>query len=157
MNLYQLNDKYLTALATLDVNEDGEIIGGEVLKELQDERDVKALSYAKLIRMLNAEVKEIKEEESRLKAMRTGLQNKIDWLKSTLEGVVQPGEKFKDMHASIYWMTTETLEVSNIDDLPQEFIKVTVEPMKDAIKRAIKSGGLIHGVELVQKQALIVK
>ena len=52
---------------------------------------------------------------------------------------------------------TESVTVFDISYLPDEFLKVKVEPNKTEIKGAIKSGQVVLGAELTEGRSVIVK
>ena len=52
---------------------------------------------------------------------------------------------------------TESVTVSDQSCLPDEFLKVKVEPNKAEIKKAIKSGQVVLGAELTEGRSVIVK
>lgn len=158
-NLYDLNEAYLNAAAQLTVDENGEVLGQDALLQIEGEREQKALSYAKVMRMIKAEIKTVDEEIDRLKSIKSSLQNKLLWMEQVLRSVVQKGEKLKDYHASIYWQRTEAVEIANIDDIPPRFIHIKEErsALKSAIKDAIKNGENVPGAILTENFNLIIK
>ena len=52
---------------------------------------------------------------------------------------------------------TESVTISDPSNLPDEFLKVKVEPNKAEIKKAIKNGQVVFGAELTEGRSVIVK
>lgn len=52
---------------------------------------------------------------------------------------------------------TESVTISDPLNLPDEFLKVKVEPNKAEIKKAIKNGQFVLGAELTEGRSVIVK
>ena len=52
---------------------------------------------------------------------------------------------------------TERVTISDPSNLPDEFLKVKVEPNKAEIKKAIKNGQVVLGAELTEGRSVIVK
>ena len=75
-----------------------------------------------------------------------------------LTGYVQVflnGETFKTNKVAVSYRKSESIQVScEVDKLPVEFIrtKTTTEADKTLLKKAIKDGAEIAGVELIEKQ-----
>lgn len=54
-------------------------------------------------------------------------------------------------------LKTESVTISDPSNLPDEFLKVKVEPNKVEIKKAIKNGQVVLGAELTEGRSVIVK
>lgn len=52
---------------------------------------------------------------------------------------------------------TESVTIFDPSNLPDEFLKVKVEPNKAEIKKAIKNGQVVFGAELTEGRSVIVK
>ena len=52
---------------------------------------------------------------------------------------------------------TESVTIFDQSNLPDEFLKVKVEPNKTEIKKAIKNGQVVFGAELTEGRSVIVK
>ncbi len=157
MNLYDLKDKYLEALHNLEVNEDGEVIGIDNLEQFKEDVRTKALNYAKGVKLFRSDLSAIAEEAKRIAAIKRGVERKIEWFERAIAATINEGEKVMDLHASISWMKSERLEVNDPNSVPEHFTTTEIQIQKDAIKRAMKLGEYVPGVELVTKQNLQIK
>ena len=60
------------------------------------------------------------------------------------------GQRFKDARCSIGYRRTSHLEIAEDASIPDEFLKRTVTVDKAGLTKAIKDGGVIEGVSLVE-------
>lgn len=153
--LYQLNDAYLNALYNLEIDENGEVIGGEHLELIKEERDQKIQNYAHMYLIWEAEIKAAEAEKKRIEAIRKSLERKMEWAKDTLSHIVMPGVKI----GRVSWRESKALEIDAdaIDNIPEEFIIHEITPIKSAIQRAIKGGAEIPGCEIITRQNIQIK
>lgn len=152
MSLYDIR-KDIEACVDMET---GEIIDEDRLNALQVERDEKISNIACWIKNLRAEAngirKEKKELESRLKAD----ENKADRLAKYLTDFLG-GQKFHDARCSIGYRRTSHLEIADDASIPDEFLKRTVTVDKAGLTKAIKYGGVIEGVSLVEGQNIQIR
>lgn len=152
MNLYEI-DEHILRCVDLDT---GEVIDEEMLDQLAMERDRKLENIACWIKNLKAEISAFKEEEKNLKTRREFLENKQERLSNYLQKYLN-GSKFETAKCKISYRKSEKVEVSNLDSIPERFLKVTVEPKKSDIKQALKDGEAIEGATLVQTISMTIK
>lgn len=157
MNLYELNKTIADFDLVVD-EETGEVMNAEELDALELERDVKVENIALWIKDLGAEAAAIKAEEQSLAKRRKTAENKAEWLKGYLQDALE-GEKFKTARVAISYRTSEAVEITDADAIPEAYltIKTEVKPDKKAIKDAIKDGGTIAGAELIRRTSLQIK
>jgi hypothetical protein len=162
MNLYDLNDMYLEALEGA-IDENGEIRNetlAELLGEVGDELEKKALNIACLVKNLSTEAEAIKLEIDRLTERKRRALKKAESLENYLESVLD-GKKFKDARAEITWRKSTSVNVTAQGDMLSkirpDLVRVKYEPDKTAIKKAIEGGELVVGCELVTKQGIQIK
>jgi len=138
--------------------ETGEIIDPEQLDALLMERNEKIESVALWIKNLksnvvayDAEIAAFEERKEKDKKRIESLQN---WLINALGG-----QKFTTTKCAVSFRRSETVEVSDVEQLPAEFLRVktTIEPNKTAIKEMLKSGREIIGCTLIEKQNMSIK
>ena len=68
------------------------------------------------------------------------------------------GEKFETARVRLSWRSSESVEGSGIDALPDEYLRFKdPEPDKTKIKAALKAGVELKGCTLVAKQNLQIK
>ncbi|MBR5584055.1 MAG: siphovirus Gp157 family protein [Lachnospiraceae bacterium] len=152
-SLYEIN----AAIENCVDMETGEILDIEMLESLQMAFDEKVENIALWIKNLNSEAEAIKKEKDSLSARQKACENKADDLKKYLSSFLN-GQRFKTPRVSISYRKSESVDVSDISKLDPEFFKV-VQPEADKtkIKNAIKSGMLLQGVALVEKQNIQIR
>lgn len=149
-NLYEID------LAILDCvdPETGEIIDPERLDGLLMERNTKIENVALWIKNLESDAAAYKAEEDSFKARREKAEKKAEKLREWLSQVCG-GQKFETSRCAVSFRKSESVEVSDINKIPVEFIRTTTKtteaPDKTAIKAAIKAGQTVDGCTLVQK------
>mgnify|MGYP002516159834 CR=1 FL=1 len=155
MTLYEISQEILECID----QETGEVIDEERLTALNMAFDQKVSNVACWIKDLLAEAEAIKTEKQNLARRQQVCENKAESLKKWLAFALN-GEKFKDARCNISYRKSTSvafLEDFNIDTLPEEFKKVTVEPRKTEIKNAIKGGAEFDGVVLEEKTNMVIQ
>lgn len=147
-NLYEIDQ---AILACVDL-ETGEIIDPEMLDGLMMERTAKIESVALWVKNLESDAAAYKAEEEAFAKRREQALNKAESLKKWLVQACD-GQKFSTGKCAVSFRKSESLEVLNIEEIPEEFLrtKTTTTADKTAIKKAIKSGQTIGGCKLVEK------
>ena len=169
MTIYDIDNEFATKMNELleifdeDTGEVTDIDRFEELKkaldDLAEERKQKISNVACWYKSLVAEANAIKEEKQKLAKRQADCENKAENLKKYLEYALQ-GEKFKDARVNITYRPTKSVGfISDYDysKLPPEFQKVTIEPKKTEIKKAIESGVEIPGAFIEEKVSTIIK
>ena len=157
MNLYELN----RAIADFDLEideETGEVLNLAGLDALELERDEKIENIALWVKNLTAEAAAIKAEVQNLTKRQKAAENKAERLKDYLMDNLA-GEKFKTPKVAISYRTSEAVEITDEDLIPEEFLAIKTEykPDKKAIKDELKAGGEVEGAELVKRTSLQIK
>lgn len=152
-NLYEINEEILNCVDM----ETGEIIDTERLEQLQLAFDNKVEGIALWIKNLLAEAKMIKEEKDSLANRQKVCENKAESLKEYLSGFLA-GEKFKTSKVSISYRKSERVDVLDMDKLDDDYLKFKEpEPDKTKIKKALKDGVQLQGVQLVESQNIQIR
>lgn len=154
MNLYQIEAEMLTC-----ISEDGEVIDLEKLDALTMERNSKVSNIACWIKDLKAEAEAIKAEKQNLDKRQKVAENKAASLREYLAGFLN-GEKYKDARVSISYRKSTAVQIAedmDIKRLPEEYLKVTVEPSKTAIKEALTNGVAVEGCSLVENNNIQIR
>ena len=156
-NLYELT----RAIEEFDLEideETGEVTNLDELDALELERDTKVENIALWVKNLTAEAAAIKAEVQNLTKRQKAAENKAERLKDYLMGNLA-GEKFKTPKVAISYRTSEAVEITDEDLIPEEFlvIKTEYKPDKKAIKDELKAGGEVEGAELVKRTSLQIK
>jgi len=146
--------------------ETGEILDPEKLDALQMERGAKLEGVALWIKDLNVEAEAVKAEADKLTNRKKSLDNKVAQLKQWLLYALN-GEKLKTARCSVYQTHSTRLAVADEAGLvkflqtleqPERFIKVREpELRKDEIKKALKDGYVIPGVEIETTESVVIR
>lgn len=154
------------ALNSLVDEETGEVTDIDIFEDLKAEidglqmkREKKISNVACWYKNLKAEAEAIKAEKQKLAKRQQAIENKAENLKKYLEYALQ-GEKFHDAVTSISYRKSKSVVVDPDMDpfnLPIQFQKVTVEPNKTELKKAIEGGQTVEGVEIVEKTSMQIK
>ena len=162
MNIYQIDEAIRQAEEKLlaELEETGEITDeAQALMErvdaLQISRDKKIEGAAFLRReaLDNSEI--IGNEIKRLQSLKKAQDNRADNLLKYITGALG-GEKFKSPFVSISYRNTESVDVSDIDALPEQYVRVKKEANKTDLKKALKAGEEIEGVTLQSNTSTVV-
>lgn len=160
MNLYDIDAGIAEAFNAAIDPETGEIMDesmAERFEQLQIDRDQKIENTACLIKNLRAEAAALKAERDALAARQKAAENKAESLSRYLAGFLN-GEKFKSTRAAVSWRKSETLEVTDILQIPDEYLTYDMpKANKTAIKAAIKAGTEVPGVQIVQNMNMSIK
>lgn len=169
MNIYEIDRNFADTMEEIMLVFDEET--GEVtdidkfeelkrrLNELQEERNTKISNVACWYKQLCAEAEAIKAEKMALAKRQQTAEKKAENLKKYLEYALN-GEKFKDARCNISYHKSKSVVVDPDMDpfnLPIQFQKVTVEPNKTELKKAIEGGQTVEGVEIVEKNSIQIK
>lgn len=160
MNLYNIQQEYLSLIQEIEEN------GGEITEDQenalainQSDLEAKTENYIGLIAQLDSEVQMAKEMEKRAKEYARRKQAIIDRLKSNLLNAVKLYGNQTVGVTEIKTRKSESVQILNQEDIPDDFIvrKVTAQPDKTEIKRAIKAGLPVAGAVLVKNESLVIK
>lgn len=147
--LYDIKQEYLEL-----VNEIEEL-DGELTPELeyklkinQSELTNKAIAYHSVILSKEAFNTTVDNEIKRLQALKKQNNNVIDRLKNSLVSAIELYGDFTIGTNTFSLRKSERVEVEDVNLLPKEYIKVTEQADKIAIKKALKLGHKIKNVYL---------
>lgn len=151
--LYEIDEEILNCVDM----ETGEIIDVERLGQLQLTRDDKVEGIALWIKNLLSDADAIKSEEEKLAQRRKANENKAKNLKEYLSKFLN-GQKFKTPKVSISYRKSESVEVTDISKLDDDYLKFA-EPTVDKakVKKALKAGTVLQGVSLVENQNIQIR
>ena len=136
--------------------ETGEILDVQQLDALQMQLEDKLEGIGCWIKNLEAEAAAYKAEKDAFAARQKAAENKAASLKNYLSGYLQ-GCPFETLRVKISFRKSESLEVSETAVVPMEYLKTTVDVDKAELKKAVKAGLVLDGVQLVQKQNIQIK
>lgn len=151
-SLYQINQEIMDCVDM----ETGEILDTAKLDSLQLALEDKLEGIGCFIKNLEAEAAAYKTEKDAFAARQKTAENKAASLKKYLSDYLR-GCPFETLRVKISFRKSESLEVSESAVVPEEYLKHTVEVNKAELKAAVKSGLVLDGVQLVQKQNIQIK
>jgi hypothetical protein len=153
MNLYEID---AAILECVDV-ETGEIFDVDKFEELSLTRDAKVENVCLWIKNLKAEAEALKVEKDAFAQRQKAAENKMESLKRYISGYLE-GAKFETARVKVSFRKSESLEISEDANIPEEFLKYK-EPEVDKVglKKALKDGMQFDGVSLVQNQNIQIK
>ncbi|EOU1691155.1 siphovirus Gp157 family protein [Clostridium perfringens] len=165
MKLYELTQNYRNLESLLDNlgEQEGltvEMIHG-ALGQVEDDINTKIENTCKVIKEIEADSIGIDEEIKRLSALKKQKENAVKKLKEYVEfemngiGLTKvEGKLFK-----ISFRKSKVVKVLDETKIPKEFIKVKITESisKTDLSKALKSGEIIEGVELVENKTLQIK
>ena len=160
MNIFQIGSEYQNIIALIeqnngDLNEDLH----EAYINSREELNNKAKAYIYVIRNKENHIDNINAEIERLREMKWQTEREIDRIKNYLSLAVDQFGNFETGLHKISNRISKSVEVTDSNLLPKEYIKEKIEltPDKNAIKKAIESGSDIPGALLVTKSNLQIK
>lgn len=156
MTLYELNHELLNFDLEID-EETGEILNAADLDKLEMERDTKIENIGLWIKNLLSDAEELKREKDNLAKREQQAKKKAERLKEYLADNLM-GEKFKTARLDISWRRSESVAVYDEPLIPDEY-KIPQDPKIDkaGIKKALKEGIKIDGVDLITKSNIQIK
>jgi hypothetical protein len=162
MNIYKIQHEYQLLVNELIEN------GGELTPELElalqinkDNFHSKSENFAYVTKQFDAEMDIIDNEIKRLQQAKKSREKTIQRLKDTIELAMLTFDvnKIETPLIKISFRNSESVEVTDVNDLPNEFktIKLTETADKLKIKDALKSGMFISGCSIKSNRNLQIK
>lgn len=157
MTLYDIDKALMDFEFEVD-EETGEILNAADLDELKMAREDKIENLGLYIKNLEAEKEAVKHEKDNFADREKRLGKKIDGLKGYLTYALD-GQKFSTPKVAVSFRKSESVHITDEYLIPDEYKLFTVvkKPDKGVIKKALKDGKEIMGVELVEKQNISVR
>ena len=164
MTLFEINNEIRSILDFVAVDEEtGELIGSidfARINELNLERTTKIENLALFAKELMVEIDAIKEEANTLKERAKVKENKLEDIKSYLSFILRDNceTRFETPRTLLSFRKSEVVEIDE-SKLPKKYMKKKIElsPDKVGIRKLLKSGVLVRGASLVEKQNLQIK
>lgn len=152
-NLYEIDEQITECF---DV-ETGELLDAEKFENLMIEKENKIEAVALWIKNLKADAAMYKAEKNAFAERQAAAERKAEsltmWLKNALDG-----KKFKTEKAEVNFRKTQKVEVIDIWELNEDFVKYSdPTPDKAAIKHAIKAGEEVNGAKLIDDISVSIK
>lgn len=155
MTLYEIDQKIIDLID----DETGEIIDSNIgtFEDLVMERNNKIENVALWIKNLRADAEAYKAEAQAFTDRKRTAERKIETLTRLLE-ITLRGQKFKTDRVQISYRKSDSVQIDKDAKLPDEYLRhKDPEPDKAALKKALKEGVKIDGVQLKEKQNMQVK
>lgn len=155
-SLYQLNNAYAQLQQMI---EDGQEGLEDTLDSITDAVEEKLEAYAMVIKNIESDVEGIKSEEKRLAERRKTMENGVTRMKQAIAETLQGSgqDKVKTEKFTFSWRKSSKVEVSNIDSLPQQYVKVERTISRVELAKALKAGEQIEGAQLIENQSLSIR
>jgi hypothetical protein len=161
MKLYEINAEMrkLAEMIESYADENDGVVNEVFEAELDGlalDRDQKIANICYLLKEWRAEEKALAEEKRYIEKRRKAVEARMERLKAYLAMNLDVGEKWKGQAGSIYWGTTETIEATNIDLVPDIYIKKELANKRE-LMLDLKNGADVKGVEIVVNNHLVVR
>ena len=159
MKLYEINEQIQQLINMSD--EIDEQAFKDTMEILEFELEEKADNYAKVIKMYEGEIVTLKNETDRLNDMKKSRDNKIEYLKRSLEEsmILADNKKFKtDLFSFNIQKNVPSLDISDNAVIPSEYY-IEKEPQLDKRKLldSVKNGLKIDGINIKQTESLRIR
>ncbi len=153
-NLYEIQEQLLNCIDM----ETGEIVDTQKFDELQMEREQKLEGVALWYKNLISEADQYKQEKKSFELKEKQATSKAESLKKYLDSALN-GNKFGTIKVNISYRKSASVEVLDVDKLPDEFKKsvTTISADKTEIGKALKSGKEIDGAKMVENNNIQIK
>lgn len=159
-SLYSITQEYNDIASQLEE--------GEFTPELEtalaitsEELQNKAVSYGFVIKQFDDEIDNVSNEIKRLQDIKKAKENAKDRIKQTIsDAMLHYGiTEVKIPTLKLNFRESKSVEIVDADKLARKYLfyQATYTPDKTAIKKAIESGELVDGAELVINQNLQIK
>lgn len=159
-NLFEISRAIIDAWEAAIDQETGEISeeGLAVINALEMDQATKRENIACWIKNLRSDAEAIKAEAKTMVDRAKSCERKAESLTRYLAADLN-GQKFQTPKVVVSWRRSESVQVDANAVLPEEFIrrKISEEPAKDEIKKAIKAGVAVPGCRLVESNNISIK
>ena len=163
MTIYEIDER----IAELVDPETGELLDYEAFAALQMEREAKIENMALWYKDLIADAKKIREEEKALAERRKSAEAKAERLKGYLDTALA-GESYKSAKVAVTYRKSTALEIAPEDEstviekletcgLDNCLVYTAPRISKTELTKALKSGAVVPGAELVERNNIQVR
>jgi hypothetical protein len=155
-SLYEINREILSCVDA----DTGEILDVEKLDALNIEKSQKIENVALWRKNLQGELLALEAEEENFAERAAATRKQIERLDKYLADALA-GENFSTKKCAVSFRKSERVTFTDIEQIPEQFIKTTTKtdraPDKLAIKAAIKAGQAVDGCRIVENLNISVK
>lgn len=162
MTLYEINDRMKRLLDAGDGMavdaETGEVFDEAAIEALDMARHDKIDNIIRFWKNIGAEADALEAEAKKLSARAKALRNKEDWLEGYLTRHMAPGEKFDSTAGAVRWRKSQAVSIDvPLEQLPQEYIKVSFAPKTADIRKELTAGRDVPGAHLETRMNIQIK
>lgn len=159
--LHEMTKAYkelMDMIAESESDEDLECIN-DTLDAINDAIEVKAENLAWIIEHLKAEKAYFEELERKARSAKQSREKQANRLKSYIDYAmsINGTKKLKAGAFSLFYVKSTPVEIIDQKQIPDEYMRVKLEPNKTAITEAIKKGISVPGATLVEKMNLNIR
>lgn len=159
MKLYDLINDYIEVLETDEIADTDK---DEILSLIQQQIENKEIELYKVNRQYKSDIEDIDSEIKFLQAKKQARQNSYDRFKSYVKDCMDKlgVEKIKFTLGSLYFSKNKYVDIDDCVDinlLPDEFKKISVEPKKTELKKALENGTEIDGISLKTNRFIVFR
>lgn len=156
MRIYEINQSISEIIDNAPVDEEtGEIlIDFDAISKLEMAKEERVESLIKVYKEYLRSAKAIREEEKELAQRRQQRENKAERLKSYLDSLHPDKRSTEYGNHMIRYRKSVVVEGSNIETLPEQFIKVEKKADRIKLKEYLKASNdhTVEGWDIVEKQ-----
>ena len=155
MNIYELTGAFARVQALI---EEGAENLEDTLESIECALEDKVEGYVSIIKNITSDIEGLKAEEKRLAERRKALENSIDRMKSALEFALHSSnkDKVKTAKFTVSFRKSSSVEITDENLVPSEFIKIEKKIDKAQIKNLLKQHEL-EFARLVESKNLQIK
>lgn len=148
MNLYEITGAWIRLQELLEDPEVDQQLVEDCIKDTEEELEVKADGYCRVIKNLEGHIAAIDKELDRLTKIKKSCKSGIDRLKGNLYESMTAMNK-REIPNDLFTIKIQKnggkapviLDVEDTDDLPDELVRIKEEPDLDAIRELIEKKG----------------
>lgn len=165
--LFEITERYQQLLAFAEDGDIDDEVFVETLQGIEDELELKAENYVRVIKELeirkgsiSGEISVIQAEVDRRKELVNSIDRHIAKMKESLcNAMVATGkQKFKTEHFSFWTQETASVVIDDPANIPMDFYRVREpEVNKEAIKKALNNGETFEFAHLEKKSGVRFK
>ena len=159
MTLYEMTEqtKALYDLLQAEDVEEKEQIIADTLESFDADKKVEA--YCQIIGQYKAEIEMFSAEIKRLTARKQTATNAVERMKAALLSFLEATgeEKVKAGSFTVATRTSKSVNITDFDKVPEEFIRVKKEADKTAIGELLKQGETLDYAEFVYSKGVNIK
>ena len=151
-NIYELTQDFLTIQEMMEDPELDPQTLADTMEAVEGELEIKAESYAKIMKNLDGDVEALENEIRRLTSRKKAIEENIKRMKVALQGMMEITGKTKfktDLFSFGIQKNAPSvvIDVEDIYDIPEDYLKYKApEVNKVAIKEAIQKGENLEGI-----------